>query len=217
MGETVRMVVVLVVIALFSGLAVGITNNKTADRIRQIRTASRTAAVQAVLPADAAIEERRGDNGLPEQYWVAVRDSETVAYAFPASARGYSSDIKVVAGVDTSGVILGVSVLEQKETPGLGTRVAEVVSKRYIWGGFGGTEEKAEPWFTEQFEGLDLDERIEIDKSGEWHTLDEAARMRLEERNTVSAISGATISTRAVRTALETTVYPYIRELRERN
>jgi len=215
--DTLRMTVVLLAISLLSGLAVGITSNKTAERIRAMREAQESAAVQAVLPAGTTVAVRTGSGALPARYWAAMRDSQEVAYAFLASARGYSSDVKMIAGVDSSGTILGVSILDQKETPGLGTRMCEVVSRRYIWNGFGGSDVRAKPWFTEQFEGLDLDNRIEIDRSGEWHALDQAARQRLRDAGAVSAISGATISTRAVRTALETVVYPCIGALRERN
>jgi len=123
--------------------------------------------------------------------------------------------VSLMVGVDTAGVILGISVLGQNETPGLGTRVTEVATTRYVWNAFGRAEAPREPWFTEQFEGLDLDERIEISKAGEWHALAKDQRERLRSENDVSAITGATISTRAVVRALETRVFPYLRALRD--
>lgn len=215
MRNILHLTLALMIIGIASGLAVGITHQKTKDKIAQQMAQAQNDALQAVVPPGARIEERSGTGELPSRYWVALEDSQPVAYAFEAVSRGYSSDIKMMVGVDTAGVIQGISILEQNETPGLGTRIKEVPSKRYIWTGFGGGDEQAEPWFTEQFEGLDLDERIEIEKGGEWHELDEEQREQLESDNEVTAITGATITTRAVIRGLETIVYPYLRALRE--
>ena len=215
MRDILRLTVSLVVIALASGLAVGITYNRTAEKIEEQKALALQEARQAVLPAGLEVEERSGSRELPGTYWAAVKDGNDVAYAFEGGERGYGGEIRVVVGVDTGGVVLGVSVLDQKETPGLGTRVAEVVSRRYIWNGFGGPPDTSEPWFTEQFEGIDIDERVTIDKSGEWHALSEEQREVLEERAAVSAITGATISTRAVVQTINEVVFPWLRALRE--
>jgi electron transport complex protein RnfG len=184
-------------------------------RIEQQARAAQQEALQVVLPQGVTVDERKGSGRLPPRYWVARRGQRTVAYAFEAAGRGYSSDIRAMVGIDTGGVILGMSVLSQNETPGLGTRVSEVATRSYLWNAFGRREAPGEPWFTEQFEGLDIDERIGIEKRGEWHALAKAERDRLRADNDVSAITGATISTRAVVKALETTVFPYLRALRE--
>jgi electron transport complex protein RnfG len=46
-----------------------------------------------------------------------------VAALFVVNARGYSGPIRVLVGVDADGVVTGVSVLEHRETPGLGDRM----------------------------------------------------------------------------------------------
>lgn len=49
---------------------------------------------------------------------------EPVAALFVVSARdGYSGPIRILVGVETTGMITGVHVLEHRETPGLGDRV----------------------------------------------------------------------------------------------
>ncbi len=215
MKDILHLTLALMVIGIASGLAVGITHQKTKDKIAQQMRQAQNEALRAVMPSETRIEERSGTGDLPSQYWVGLQDSLPVAYAFEAVSRGYSSDIKMMVGVDTAGIIQGISILKQNETPGLGRRITEVPSKRYIWTGFGGGNRQVEPWFTEQFEGLDLDERIGIEKGGEWHALDAQQRQQLESDNEVTAITGATISTRAVVRGLETVVYPYLRALRE--
>jgi len=51
--------------------------------------------------------------------------TKTLNYAFEAKEIGYSDTIKTMVGIDTTGIIIGLMVLEQKETPGLGTKVAD--------------------------------------------------------------------------------------------
>lgn len=49
---------------------------------------------------------------------------EPVAALFVVSARdGYSGPIRILVGVETTGVVTGVHVVEHRETPGLGDRV----------------------------------------------------------------------------------------------
>ena len=54
----------------------------------------------------------------------ARRDGEVVAVAIPVvTPRGYSGDIRLLVGVDAGGEVLGVRVLQQNETPGLGDKI----------------------------------------------------------------------------------------------
>lgn len=41
------------------------------------------------------------------------------------TAKGYSGQVRLMVGFDKEGNIVGISVLEQKETPGLGSRMTE--------------------------------------------------------------------------------------------
>lgn len=56
--------------------------------------------------------------------YVVRYEGETTGYIFPAIAPdAYSGDISMLVGVNTLGDILGVRVVEHKETPGLGDKV----------------------------------------------------------------------------------------------
>ncbi len=92
-----------------------------------------------------------------------------IGYAFVTSEYGYSSDVQTMVGVDTTGKIIGIKVLFQQETPGLGTRIAETA--------YGETK----TWAQKQFEGkMAMD--CAVDKDG----------------GSIQSITGATISSRAV-------------------
>lgn len=202
------------VISMAAGLAIGFTNSKTKDKIAAQQKLAQNSALEAVLPEKVTVKEKKGQEELPEKYWAASNDNGVAGYAFEVSSRGYSGDIKYMVGVEPSGDIIGVSILQQSETPGLGSRVEEVASTKYIWNPFGSSEKK-EPWFTEQFEGLSCLEPISINKSiGEWHKLDKSAREKLEKKNAVSAITGSTISTKAVVKGIEKEIAAYIKQIK---
>ena len=94
--------------------------------------------------------------------------TKLVGFAFITQGAGYSSVIETMVGVDTSGQIIGIKVMSQVETPGLGTKIEEI---RYG---------ESEPWFQQQFIGKSA-ERLAVDKDG----------------GEISSITGATISSRA--------------------
>ena len=98
-----------------------------------------------------------------------VDKTELVGYAFVAKGPGYSSVIETMVGVDTAGLIIGMQVLNQQETPGLGTRVEEIK--------YG----EQDAWFLKQFMGESA-ERVAVDKDG----------------GEIQSITGATISSRAL-------------------
>jgi electron transport complex protein RnfG len=56
----------------------------------------------------------------------AKKDNVIVGYAINTySKNGFSGNISLMAGFKPDGTIINISVLEQKETPGLGTKMAE--------------------------------------------------------------------------------------------
>jgi electron transport complex protein RnfG len=103
----------------------------TADRIESER---REHALRAV---SAMIEEGRYDNDLLDSarpieiagledsmLYTARRDGRASAIVLDVTTgEGYSGDIRLLIALDTSGEVLGVRVLEHRETPGLGDRI----------------------------------------------------------------------------------------------
>ncbi len=68
--------------------------------------------VPEVLPTAERIELRRG------LYVGLDAGGDIVGYAASASSPGYSGPILLLVGIDTQGVIQGIKVVEQRETPG---------------------------------------------------------------------------------------------------
>jgi electron transport complex protein RnfG len=56
----------------------------------------------------------------------AKKDGQVIGYAVSTYSRtGFSGNISLMAGFKPNGTIIKITVLEQKETPGLGTKMAE--------------------------------------------------------------------------------------------
>ena len=215
MGEIIKLTAALVIISMIAGLAAAVANSKTKERIAAQQLYIQRAAVEAVFPEGVAIEERKGGGALPQKYWSASNNQELMGYAFKISGRGYAGDIIFMVSSDIDGKILGMRILDHMETPGLGSRMTEIATNRYIWYPVS-SPEQAKPWFTEQFVGLSSFRPIDIDRaSGEWHKLDRQARAQLRGRNAVTAITGSTITTDAVIKSIERKAGVYVKALNE--
>ena len=124
------------------------------------------------IPRNAIVGNKSEEN---PDFYIGYADDEKstiYGYAFVAYGPAYSSTIETMVGVDTLGYVLGLQVLDQKETPGLGTKIEEIK--------YG----ESYPWFLQQFleptpkRALDL----AVDKDG----------------GDIASITGATISSRAL-------------------
>jgi electron transport complex protein RnfG len=209
--DIIKLAVVLTIISLAAALAIAVTNSKTKDKIALQQQISEQSALRQILPENAIITEKKGAcPSCPQQYWVSESGAETI-YALKIKSRGYAGNITYVVSINSEGSILGMNILDQSETPGLGSRVQESISTKYIWNGLLGKKDAGLKWFTEQFEGINLSKTISINKTiGEWHKLDEAQRQNLASQNSITAITGSTISTRAVTRGLETQARAYL-------
>lgn len=186
MNQSARMVVVLSVIALVSGIALGGLNSATAERaannvlkfkkIPAVADIYETVAGKLDAGARTSLEEqllkdkRTVDIGAKEPllFFVINKDDKPHAVAFEDFGQGFGGSLGVMTGFDLeTGNIVGVGITTMSETPGVGTRVKEKT-------------------FTQQFAGMPGDAVVKVKKDG----------------GVVDAVSGATISSRAVATAI---------------
>lgn len=108
-------------------------------------------------------------------------NGEIQGFIFPATAPdGYSGDIDLIVGIDTSGNLLGVRVVNHKETPGLGDKV----------------DTKKSGWIL-GFKGLSL---INPERS-QWAVKKDGGQF--------DAFTGATITPRAVVAMIKKTLETY--------
>ena len=122
-----NMVTVLFAVTLIASAGVGAVNMLTADAIAEAKALATTAAVKNVLPEFEKTEnweQMVGD--IPVHIYKATSADAVVGYAVEAMSKsGFGGAIRVMVGFSTDGTILNVNVLEQKETPGLGTKMCD--------------------------------------------------------------------------------------------
>jgi len=178
--------VVLALICLASAFGVSGVFKVTKPRIILKEEKAHAAAQRKVVPVrgeDITFSVLNQDAPPADRVAVARdRSGAVLGYAALGSAQGYSSRVKIMVGMDaTAGKIVGLSIVSQQETPGLGTRIAEIKADKTLIGMLTGKKSagKADtiPYFLKQFIGRGLDEVALKQEGGK-----------------IQAISGATIS-----------------------
>lgn len=151
----------------------------TAPRIERNRAEALEKAVYEVLPGaerreafvlrDGALVASEPEVGEEAVYAGYNADGKRLGFAIPTEGGGFQDTIRLIYGLDPAGrQILGMRVLESRETPGLGDKIIK------------------DQAFVGAFSGLAIDPEIVATKKG-------ATRP-----GEVDAISGATISSKAV-------------------
>ncbi len=184
MPDWIKFPLVLMVVAVISATSLAGLWALTQKSRKSIEDKDIKAALKVVFPsADSFEVKEQKVDGQEFTYRVAMKGETKAGYVAEGVATGYSSNIKVMVGVDPDFVIQGIKVLAQKETPGLGDKIMEVLSKK-TWGtiitGESPDEPSLRPWFQIQFDGKKA--LVRVDKDG----------------GSIQTVTGATISSRAV-------------------
>ena len=171
-----HMFVILTLIATLSGGLLSAWNDVTAPRIAEHRLTALKAAIAEVLPAYDEYEEIKA--GKYTMYVGKKSVTETpVGVALRVIGSGFQGKISIMVGVSPDfTTVTGMKVLEQIETPGLGDKIVEDPTK-----------EEDPFWFPAQFKGKKLVPGIVAIKN-----------RKPSNDLEIQAISGATISSKAV-------------------
>lgn len=125
-----NMVISLLSITVFSALTLGSVYTLTKEPIEKSKTAKLQKALKEVLPAfehlDTAIKVPVNNVDTLNVYKAYDKNNVFVGAAVEANSKnGFGGEIKIMIGFDKEGNIINYSVLEQKETPGLGTKMVD--------------------------------------------------------------------------------------------
>lgn len=120
----------LVVAALLGGV-----NAVTAARIEAINFANTEASLKAVAPeadefpvlalTDAMTAAASGQGAKLTEAYEVKEGGANAGYAFKVVASGSQGNIEMIVGVDADNAVTGVSVVDNKETAGIGSKVME--------------------------------------------------------------------------------------------
>lgn len=121
--KPIRLVLVLVIIAVVTSLALGYVNHITEDAIKEAKAEKTAKAMAQVLSADsyepATSENLEKIENISGAY-AAMRDGERVGWVLETAPNGFGGSISMVVGVDNAGTVTGVSIVSMSETSGLG-------------------------------------------------------------------------------------------------
>lgn len=178
MREIAGMIIVLSLICSISGFSLAYLKEKTAPIIEaQVLENVQGPAIKRVYPAaeNEPVEERRAFEleGRKVTVFPYMQGGRLVGVALESHGGGYGGDIGVMVGFNLENdTLLGIGVTQMKETPGLGTKIAE-------------------PKFSRQFTGASSG--VELKSKG----------------GTIDAVSGATISSAGVISAVQSAANDY--------
>ncbi|MBN2480240.1 MAG: RnfABCDGE type electron transport complex subunit G [Bacteroidales bacterium] len=122
----INMVLSLVLISVTMSAALAFVYLKTKDPIEAAAMKKELEAIREVLPEfnSDPVSDMIESNGIV--IYPVTQNDESVGYAIKTyTDNGFGGRIELMAGFLPDGTIYGVSVLQHKETPGLGTKMTD--------------------------------------------------------------------------------------------
>lgn len=183
MNKKLHYTLVLSCVCLGSALGLAGTFVLTEAKIEERKQQKIDNALSTVLPAASSFKPVEGSEGVSLGI---DGQGKTIGYAGTGSAQGYSSKIVVMVGFQADReTIECIRVIEQQETPGLGANIQKEATSKTLWtvlGMAGESTDNIPQSFQDQFAGRKLGD---LDIGG------------------IDAITGATISSKAVMRAVQ--------------
>lgn len=187
-----NMVLVLVGVALVVGAVLAYVNHITSGPIAQKAEQSLAAGIKSVMGTDelqvAAPEEvQQTFDGKAVTFVVhpcSDKSGNSLGAAVESVTGGFGGDLKVLVGFDKEGKILGYTILQHSETPGLGA--------------------KADTWFQKDGKGSIIGK---TPKDGNLHVSKDD-----KGGNAVDAITASTITSRAFLKAINQAYSAYTQQ-----
>ena len=124
-SSLINMVVVLTLITVVAGAALAYVNHATSAQIEKIKAENLAKGIKQVMGVDLTADfqyttQEAGD------YTFYHSDLGT---AVQSTTNGFGGPLKVLVGFDNEGNVLGYTILEHAETPGLGAKAADWFQK----------------------------------------------------------------------------------------
>ena len=178
--ETVKLGLVLMIIAAISGISLAYVNGITEPIIEERKREETALAMKVVLPHAVVFEDLSDDEitavkNLDSDFKTLMsasigygEDGGVVGAVISFSVNGYGGSIEMLAGLDSTITKSGMKVMSHSETAGLGAKIKE-------------------DSFITQFAGHSVSDPAKLSRDG----------------GDIDAIAGATISSRAAVTAAD--------------
>ncbi len=153
-----------------SGVIAANKLNETLAQVPELVRVSVNGKASPMTVTPGTITIQKGDKTKTYAAFRAMQNDRTAGWVIKTGGQGYADKIELLIGLDPqTETITGLFVLDQKETPGLGNKIILADWRR-------------------QFTGQNTHKPLTVDRSKDSTT----------EANVIDAITGATISSRAV-------------------
>lgn len=173
--KALKIILVLTLITAGSGALLALWDGHTSPMVAENRLRELEKGIAKVLPPHSRYE--KFEQGAHTFYVGYGEQGQPVGVAFRTAGPGFQGKVAVMLGLKPDFTeITGIEVIEQIETPGLGTKIVTDPSNK-----------QNPKWFPDQFKGLLLSEPIDTVKN-----------QKAQGRHQIEAITGATISSKAV-------------------
>ncbi len=120
----------LLIITVIAGIILGVVNSVTKEPIAEQALNEANEARQAVFPGAADFKEL--DIDIPEEYAIIKEvyealdaDGNTIGITAAVITKGYSSGLNLSVGIGADGLVKGVKLGSNNESPGFGSRAPE--------------------------------------------------------------------------------------------
>lgn len=190
MNETLKLGLILFLVAAVSAGVLAFANEVTAPIIAEIEKQGSFGAIAEMFPEaddfqpleEEKLNEIKASNNFVQEVTKALKGEEIIGYGLKVKSVGYGGDIISLIGINTEGRIVGFNVLQMSETPAVGSRIVD------------------DPAFAESFIGKSATEKLVPVENP-------------SADNEFLALSGATVSTTAVQAAVNGAVDAYVNYL----
>ena len=133
MSHSARMVIVLTAICLISGSFLAVVGLLTTERIEMNRQKEIQEAITRVVPGTITSEKLYEEEAFTI-YAGQDKNGTPLGFAVYASGTGFQDVINLMFGTDPSiSKIHSLTILEQKETPGLGAKITDQKAFLRFW------------------------------------------------------------------------------------
>lgn len=121
--------IILFIIAAIAAGLLGVVNSATEKPIEEQEIKTMNEAKNVVFPGEdlefseeteVPSENLSGLSSLAYSIGKDKKTGNTVGYAVKSAAKGYGGDISIMVGISQDGTVKGISILSHSETPGLG-------------------------------------------------------------------------------------------------
>ena len=124
-SSLINMVVVLTLITVVAGAALAYVNHATSAQIEKIKAENLAKGIKQVMGVDLNADFQYTTQEVGD-YTFYHSDLGT---AVQSTTNGFGGPLKVLVGFDNEGNVLGYTILEHAETPGLGAKAADWFQK----------------------------------------------------------------------------------------